>query len=65
MDDRQGAHLYRTNYLSQSGRVLSQSMVALVDGGPRPNGATQFARLPDSRQASVGAPTEAAPDIKP
>ena len=31
VDDRQGSHLYRVSYLSQSGCVLAQSRVALLD----------------------------------
>jgi len=49
VDDRQGSHLYHTNYLSQSGHVLSQSMVALIEKDTRPNDSTQLARLPGSR----------------
>ncbi|MGA2155616.1 MAG: hypothetical protein ABSH37_14470 [Bryobacteraceae bacterium] len=31
VDDRQGSHLYRMNYVSQSGDVLAQSQTALLD----------------------------------
>ena len=31
VDDRQGSHLYRMSYLSQSGHVLAQSQAALLD----------------------------------
>ncbi len=31
VDDRQGSHLYRMSYLSQSGRVLAQSQTTLLD----------------------------------
>jgi hypothetical protein len=31
VDDRQGSHLYRMSYLSQSGHVLAQSQTGLLD----------------------------------
>jgi hypothetical protein len=31
VDDRQGAHLYRIQYLSEEGRVLSQTDAALLE----------------------------------
>jgi hypothetical protein len=31
VDDRQGSHLYRISYMSQSGHVLAQSQTALLD----------------------------------
>jgi hypothetical protein len=31
VDDRQGSHVYRMSYLSQSGRVLAQSQTVLLD----------------------------------
>ena len=46
VDDRQGSHLYRTNYLSQSGQVLTQSMVALIDSAAQSKDPILFARLP-------------------
>ncbi len=48
VDDRQGSHLYRTNYLSQSGHLLAQSMVALIEPDSQPNKQIQLARLQGS-----------------
>jgi hypothetical protein len=31
VDDRQGSHLYRMNYLSQSGHMVAQSQSTLLD----------------------------------
>jgi hypothetical protein len=49
VDDRQGSHLYHTNYLSQSGQVLERSMTALIENGTQPNDRHLLARLPDLR----------------
>jgi hypothetical protein len=49
VDDRQGIHLYHTNYLSQTGQVLERSMTALIENDTRPNERPLFARLPAPR----------------
>jgi hypothetical protein len=49
VDDRQGIHLYHTNYLSQTGQVLERSMTALIENDTRPNERPLFARLPARR----------------
>ncbi|MGA2717133.1 MAG: hypothetical protein ABSG41_28960, partial [Bryobacteraceae bacterium] len=36
VDDRQGSHWYRIQYLSEDGKVLSQSDPALIDRRPGP-----------------------------
>jgi len=46
VDDRQGSHLYRTNYLSQSGQVLTRSMVALIDSAAQSKDPILLARIP-------------------
>jgi hypothetical protein len=49
VDDRQGGHLYKMNYLSESGRVLAQTETALTERLTQADGAPLLARLPESR----------------